>query len=772
MGKHRGKKYVVSNQNRSIRLISVALAIFFLLTVPVTAIPDPDDLVIEGTFGFNGYYKRETPTPINITIRNDGEQFDGWISADLSSWVPPTYYTNRVAIPPGTSRPIELSCFGAYNATTRNITVTLLTSDGNPIKQEVLDISIIGSSDSLVVHLGNPSGDLDNLFEGPNPGAIVMVSEGSNQLPGIYSYQPKIFPVTASPTDLPHNPILLDGISLITANISTWLSLPDPIRDTIFEYVRHGGNILIYYRDGIDPVDGWETDPILHVSPADGTVSITYDEFVGACSAVFPQKEYWGDKPTFGYEIERNISGEFIEDTEVESLNGHPSIEKLQFTQPDSYKLIQVEPDVPSVVIDSHISGTILLSTRLLGSGHAAFAAFDPFEGSPTARDLPVRLLALSGLLNPISPVRELASDSVVTIQNLQELPIQEFFRRGSLSSGGQVMRWFEALGPALIYLLGLPILIIVAKGRGQIILGLFIIWSVLFTGYTLVQRTIPLSEKIMINEVSLYWCEALIPDEIDYADTGPTILYTGMSYRATTSVPRNIEFNYENGVLDEFVDPTTWPYGRLTIEEGDNIRLPDLPLETIAFQTSSPGERKFLYRRPAPELTATGQLTVGPDFAHLYFDADLPFPTESSRVTVSSNEMFVGKNFGPQGEEFHLDMDLIENGEIRRSEDLFPNWEWEGPGSFDSGNTVSHEQDIPHHLRRVQDIIFSMPVRRAQFNLVEDETERPLQAQMMLTSFGVASDVNIDRGELEHHSMTVMVISIPIVYVEEPRGE
>ena len=766
-------------------VLILALMVFTGISNPATASSGPDDLMVTGIFGFNGYYKSQTPCPFKITIENNGDQFDGWVSVDLGAWVPPTWYNSPVAVPTGTSRNVEIGCFGAFTPDTDEVTASLLQEDGEPLLRETFDMWMIQPTDSLVVHLGEPTGNLESLSEGPNPGPIVLMSGGTGMMSGFVTYPPKIYATVMEPSALPRNPILMQGVSLVTSNISTWLSMDSSIRDVIFEYVRHGGNILIYYQDGVDPIDGWDSDPVLHVTPTGETSWITYDQFLETCDTVIPDDEYWGTYSSGIFEFERDSRGDPVETPKIKPDGGEDSVSDDQensvdaelvevvknqtWQHPDGYRVIKVDPQNP---LDSLISEAIdapLFSTRLVGGGRVGFAAFDPFTDSPTAVTDPVRLIAIHGLLYPINPSRELENDSVMSFRNLSEPQVRDFFSRGSLYGQGGVIRWLDALAPALIYLLGLPVLVIAAKGRGQMILVLFIIWSVIFTGYTLSRRSIPKSDKVAANSATLFWCEALGPDDEEFRETGATTVYSVIAYTSQTSVPHTVEFHHSPALLDEIVNPQLWPYENVTIEEGEIIRLPDLPVEYVTYSYSQ--ERLFMLRRAAPEVHAIGQLTVGQDFAHLELDADLPFPALSSRLIVDSHGLIIGKGLGSLDQEFHLDLDLTEGEDITRRPGLFGDPESGEIEIYDFNrfsSVTEYEHNVPYPLRRFQDAIISGPVRQAQFNLTGIGLQRPLKAHLILTSNEIATDISIDHGDLEQHSLVVTVISIPIVYDEE----
>ena len=771
-------------------MILISILLSFGICLPASAEVNPDDFVVTGTFGFDGFYKRQTPSPIFITIQNNGEQFDGWVSADLGAWVPPTYYKTPVSIPSGETRTFELACFGAWYNQVSTITVSLLSNDAMPILRETIQIQMLENVDSLIVHLGEPASDLSSLSNGVNPGPLVMLADGTGYSSGVQSYSAKIYSAVLDPSELPENPILMQGVTLIASNISTWLSLDDQHRDLIIEYVRQGGNILIYYGDGIDPIDGWESDPVLFVNPMGETSEITGEQFSETADAALPEESYWGSiaagrlgnqtsaidesvvQPDVLYQGADLQTGDenAPDDAGSDTANLIKVAVNPDWTPPEIYKIIKVEPVDSLVLEEVDFNDLPLLVSRLLGSGHATFAAFDPFSNSPTASDTPVRLLAIQRLLNPMIPSRDLKGDSLMSFRTLIEGLIQEFFSYGSLYNQPGIIRWLDALGPALIYLLGLPILVIIAKGRGQMILGLFIIWSVLFTGFTLSRRNIqPTSDDTALNCASLFWCEAADPEDEEIRAVGATNVYSCMTYMTKSSNPHTLEFHHSPAILDEIVDPQTWSYENLTIEEGGTFRATDLTVEHANYYL--PEGRVFTFLQSDPEMYATGRLTVAPYYAHIYLDASIPFPTLSSYLMVESGGLGVGRDFGAHDGNISIDMDLVEGQDFSHLPTLFGDSDEKEIGISDYSQfriVRDFSPDIPYPLRRLQETVRSMPVNQAQYNLPGMGQDRPLRAYLILTSTEPTLDVSMDRGELELRTLAVTVISIPIAYEEE----
>jgi hypothetical protein len=743
-----------------------------LLAAPTYARQDASDISLDASFGIAGFYKVQMPTFVTLRITNPGDSLEGWALVNMQQWVPPTYYSRPVLVPPGGRQRLDIGCYGCYDANPCAIPVKLLTSDGAPVAEMTLQSWVLGRSDTLLVHLGEPDFDIDNLRQGGNPGFNIMVHLGMHPSSGMVNYTPAIFPVVLEPEDLPGNPLFLESVSVITMALETYLSLDREIADTILEYVLHGGNLLVYWRDGRDPVDGWTSEPLLPVTPAGGIDVISSESLLEAADRVIPHDAFEAVPTSRGREVYRGAHGEAV--SEIDTADGgHQDGEApiAAWARPDEYRTVRVTPSVPCETVTAEDSGYPILVTRNLGSGHAGFAAIDLFEGSPTAADEPVALAATFGLLDPSCPSRQLVSDSTPSFRSLNDMRIRDFFRQGSISGSDRVMRWLDALGPALIYLLGLPVLVIASRGRGNLILALFVLWSVVFTGIVLYMRSVPQADKAMINEASLYWCEAFSPDEEVPGSPVTTHLYTSAEYMATTSAPRSVSWSHPDALVDEFVDPRLWPYGSVTIESGREVSLPDLPLETVPFHPERAGARDFVIRRAAPELTATGRLDVGPDHAHIILVARLPFPAVDSRLVVSSGDLTIAKRIGPLAQDVHLDFDLAEGTEITRKEALFPDFRGalNAPRSDAETYPTPAEHDIGYVLTRMWAMAITVPVGRAQAYTESRITGRPSRAYFVLASIGVPSEVSVSRGQLERHAVTTMVISIPIVYDERP---
>jgi hypothetical protein len=750
-------------------LLLFLLSVIFIAALPAYAQSSSGELEIECELGFDGYYKPRIPTFVNLDITNSGDIFEGYALVGLDQWIPPTFYSHPVVVTTGGHQNLEIGCFGCWESSACAVPASLITDDGNPRAQTQINTWLLGQSDTLLLHLGTPSWPLDNLMVGTNPGLLSMVTNGIHPTPGAIYYRPSIFPLTYQPEDLPSNVLFMDGAGAIVAPLATYLDLDREIKDTLLDYVRLGGNLIVYYRDGIDPVDGWTSDSLLPVDPVNSTFAVPVDSLINRYTEIIPKDEFPADFPPLLSEYTRGSHGEVISLRTGDDVVDEAIAPSGEWDRPEAYGAIAVEaaPTLQTESVEIENVDSPILTVRNIGDGRVGFAAFDPFTGSPTGEDEPIRLLALYGLLDPFCPTREIAAETGSYYQSLPDGRISNFFSQGTMTGSTQTVKWLEAVGPALIYLLVLPVLVIIGRGRGDITLVLFIIWSVLFTGINYFRRNVTFADKVMMNEASLYWCDAGLPGEAANARDGTCRLISYISYSATTSAARTISWGDPDALLDEFVDPTTWPYGSVTIESGEDVRLPDLHVETIPFSANRYGSRNFILRRNAEEMSASGVVTIGPDMAHVKLDATLPFPIIESRLIAASEDLTVAKHIGALDENVSLDFDLIPGNEVIRTPDLFPEYE----GSLDESGEPIESYDSPEPvelgwpLRRYLELVATMPVQFGQRYTESRITGRPNQAYLLMASTGIPSEVSVDHGELQRHAVTVIVISIPIVY-------
>jgi len=760
-------------------LLLVILVLVILLPEQVAANPDSDTIAISGTFGFDGYYKTRTPTPISLTINNSGELLDGWVQADLRTWVPPAFYTHPILVAPGGTREVELGCYGAWESSPLDVPVRILSKAGVQLEEIIFQSKRIGFADSLLLHIGEPSDSPGNLFNGINPGFVSMIQRAQFPASGFVSYSPRIFPVVIVEEDIPGNPILMDGVSTVACSLSTWLALQEESRDVIEEWVLQGGNILIYYREGFDPVDGWSDELLLPVEPSGATVTISGTELLELCDRSIDWDSVYRSYPdVLSTGMDREISGAAVNAPWIEedpyppvsdesTLNtgGYEATEG--YDVPDSISMVSVRPVDPADIVIHEDSGMPVLVTKVTGSGRAGFISFDPFEGSPGASDKITYLIAQYGLFDPQSQTRELAAASVNDFRTLTEQRIQGYFGQGTVSSEGGFLKWLELLGPALVYLLVLPVLVFLARGNGRLVLVLFIFWSILFTGYTFIRKTRPVNVKSNINEAALFWCSATSPDRDEASSCYQYSCYT---YNSNSSAPQSLTWLHEGGILDEFVTMYAWPYGYITIESRNGeTHLPDLTLSRTAFGTGEEGSRTFVFKRPVPEVRASGVLSVGPDEARLQIQGDLLFPANSGRLMVSSNKLWVGVALGRVEEEFNIDLELETGTEIIRRDGLFEGIEdgMASTGQSGQGSSSMEADETGYILNRFREIVSSMPVNRDQSNTVSIQAERPRRAYVLFMAAGSATDINIERGDLELNGITIFVVTVPIEYTD-----
>ena len=160
-------------------IILLAVTIGLLQPCSTWARPEAKDIQIEGVFGFGGFYKTQTPSPLVFRVSNSGELLEGWALADMQEWVPLTYYRYPLVIAPGGSQRAELACYGCMSQTPCEIPLEIRTKDGSLIKRESLTSYELQVNDTLVVHLCSPVDDLGNLRVGGNPGLAFMTGKGS-----------------------------------------------------------------------------------------------------------------------------------------------------------------------------------------------------------------------------------------------------------------------------------------------------------------------------------------------------------------------------------------------------------------------------------------------------------------------------------------------------------------------------------------------------------------------------------------------------------------
>jgi len=756
------------------RLIIITAVIAMCLTGGVQARTNAGDISIETRFGFGGYYKPETPTPLFVKITNSGEMFVGWALADLGAWVPPTYYTKPVMIPPGGSQEIELENFGCYTPNNCIIEVQVMGQTGDPVSVQTVHPWMLGRADTLLVHLGQPIESLDSLFTGINPGYLSMAFHGVFQSTLSITYPPKIYPVTLEVGELPENFLLMEGIGSIAMTVATHMDLDEQSKLLLFEYVSHGGNLIIYY-DGLTEANNVFSSEVLLPVSSGGMVSrIESGQVIERCVTVINKENFLEYIPPRSEGKRRGLHGEVIEPPQVvgedertvdfQSTGRYEGFDSWKPPPHYNYLDVIADPGCEEFYFDTHLGPG--LTVKSIGNGRVGFLAFNPFIGGPTADDEPIFLLGVTGLLDPECPTRNLAARVPQDLRNSFDSKIQDFFRQGMVEGQSIVMRWLEALGPAMIYLLMLPVLAILAKRRGRMILALFVLWSVAFTVFILVSKVRPAMDKVQLNQAALLWCETLPPGENVAGKTSSSIFYSCVSYSAQTSAPHNVTWDYPGAVLDELVNRETWPYGSITIDHPGGIRIPDLRLETITFRSTGIGDRIFVLRRPAEEISSSGVLTIDPLSAHIELDAEIPYPVVASRLVISShNSLWVGKEFGALEKSISIDTDLINGSEIRQDASLFPDYMGPAPQT-DVGNLRDiTSPDLGHTLETLWRLVMSMPVGRAQSYTQSRFTGRPTQAYLVMATTELGPEFTINRGETEHHGVSIVVITVPIVY-------
>jgi hypothetical protein len=380
-------------------------------------------------------------------------------------------------------------------------------------------------------------------------------------------------------------------------------------------------------------------------------------------------------------------------------------------------------------------------------------------------------LLASHGLLSPYGPaVWQMMNNTSNAVSMMTDSNGVSALAPPAKTGQHWFLRWVNSVGvPVLIYLLGLPILALISRGRGHVALALFIGWSVAMTVIAMYRRALPVPDEASFSEASFIWCSALPESEAANSQLAPTRSASLLLYSAETPAPRTIRFPAPDAILDEFVDPTRWPYGSVTIGEDRGSSLPGLPLEQIPMGSARVGGRTFTYDREIPEFTATGQLSVSPSRASLKLDASLPFPMVSGRLVVNTQNMWIGKDLGPLEGSVHIDADLVEGAEITRSSGLFQGSGGTGQGQNPQNQSHPAQSTLEGFLKMYWDNVVGGPVAMDQRCTMSDATGRPGKAYVILASRETPTEIMTDRGEITRQALTIAVISIPVAYEENP---
>ena len=753
---------------RYLRTLTVLIIAVLFCCIPVSARPSSVDIAVQATFGYNGYFKEGHPAPVTVRVSNSGEMLDGWALLDLESWVPDTYYTRPILIPPGGSIDLEFGGFGCDYGIGCEVPLEIYTADGNLLKTAVLQSCKLRTYDSILVHLGEPPSDLWSLFDGINPGFLSYLRFGYDRNPGGLEYQPRIYPIVLDPSALPGNAILMECISLITTDLKTYLDLEESTRNLLLEYARHGGNVLVYYREDREPNTEWQSDPILFVQPTGEHGYVDLKSLSDVARAIVPDDFVPVGVFTFLMTLERGRHGEnypharFVNEDEVQ-VRERPR-PMPDWNPPDQYAAVGTVPNVPCDEVYADEFSDPILVVRKIGSGHAAFAALNPFIGGPKALDPPVTILSVFGLLDPVNLVNWATEQTPKGFEQIEgDETIRTFFGRFQPRLHSPLLRYIEAVGiSTLVYLLGIPFIALMARRRKGLLLSLYAVWALFMTGVT------PSPDFVKINEANLYWCEALLPDEETEGASGATQIHTCLSYDASNPIPRTVSWDGTGSLLDELVpNDRSWPYGSVTIEEGPVTSLPDLPFEVDAFRANPRLPRVFSYRGFEPDMWASGRLEVDPESAHLTLNANLPFAAQTATLVVVSDRLQVVMSLESQDRVLAIDADLIEGTEIVRSPELFPGYTPQilPDGSPNLDRNIAG--DLDHLLRTYRNFVLSTPVALSQVYTTSRTTGRPEKAFVVMTSRGMSVDISISRGELNRRALSIMVITVPIIYDE-----
>ncbi|MFH1677016.1 MAG: hypothetical protein ABIC40_08315, partial [bacterium] len=315
-------KFTRNNFPAEVRFIFFLLLILIVLSIPKTAHSDrtrKGDIDLTGSFGINGFFKEQTPSPLILDIKNSGDMFEGWLIADSEGWVPSTNYTHPVRVTPGGTHRAELGCFGCYGPGTCEIPVEIYSSDGALVLRKVLECTTLGQADSLVVHLGQPSGSLENLGKGINPGFLYLQRISANLITQNFLYSPRIFSTISDPEALPTDPNLLECVSLITMNVDYYRALSDESKSLFSDYVRNGGNLLVYFSGNSGSDSSWNRDLLLPVDSRSSVTNVSRGDIDAACASALPVDANSGPIPSYIGRMRRDAAGKVLNRDEIQT---------------------------------------------------------------------------------------------------------------------------------------------------------------------------------------------------------------------------------------------------------------------------------------------------------------------------------------------------------------------------------------------------------------------------------------------------------------------
>ena len=759
------------------------LSILIVLSIPNTAHADrtrKGDIDITGSFGINGFFKEQTPSPLILNIKNSGDMFEGWLVVDSEGWVPPTNYTHPLLIAPGGTHRAELACFGCYQPGVCEIPVEIYSSDGDQALKEVFESVTLGQADSLVVHLGEPSGSLDNLNRGINPGFVYLWSKSPDLLSVNFLYSPRIFSTITDPDSLPSDPNLLECVNLLTMGIDYYHALSDEKKSLLADYVRNGGNLLVYFTGNSESDLKWNRDLFIPVDSLSSVANVSRGDIDSACASALPASEAFEKIYSYMGNMKRDSSGKVLNLDEIQteglvapppgqgvkSPDEEPVVENIPSNQP----MLEVRPMPSTQVVKLGGSGSPILVVKNLGMGHTAFASFDIFRGNPSAKSDRIKLIASTGLLDPVHPSGVYSVNVLQELKTMTETIVRGFFYFGIIPASGRTMEWIEERLPVLIYLAVLPIPVLFLRRRVPLLIGFLIAWSFIMSGVILAGKRDKTVDKSVINEANLVWCEADdIPEVNEPAGKGTSNLYSFFVYGSAANASRTISVDARGVILDEFINSGLWPYRKITIEQTPNTtRLPNLPLELIAASAQIGTERDFILRRPVDDFTADGRLTIGKNKAHLTLNADAPFGFVNGILTVTTSGLIIQKSLGAIDPHIELDFNLNEETDIKRGYPVFPDM----PAQLKQGNLTPNPGLAPDELgqilRRYWDHILINQVGTAQIYSTDRLSQRPRKAFLIMASTEKPSEITVAPGSLDRKAITIAVISIPIVYEDE----
>lgn len=756
------------NKYRNCYFALIFLAAIILIPSGSKANPNPDDISIDAVYGFNGFFKMNTPSPVTVEVSNTGDLFDGWVVANLESWVPPTYYKTPLALPPGSSKSIVFASYGCADSSMCEIPIEIYGDSGTPLKIIYPDKHPLYSYDTLMIHLGDSGGSLENLYVKMNPGYMIMSAKNVVQGTSLLQYSPRVFAVDMDVDELPTDVLLCESVNTIAMEISDYLGLSDEKKDLIVNIVNNGASLILYPGDTTSANVDLSAEVYLPATFSGGTGAIDSGEFALTVKNQVLSAAYAVTMPSHSSLMDRSQYGANYFPNQVTDLNGYPIRQvpagALKWSLPDTYEISILDPEPGTDVTYSTNSNIPLLVSRDIGVGRIAITSYNPWINAPSAQDDPVMLLATHGLLNPVNIPQMFISPALQQFRNTNDSQIAGYFTRGFRDSNNGVVAWMESVGtPVLVYLLGLPLLVYIGRGKGGTILVLFIVWSVVLTVATIAYQTFPTGDKVTLNRASIFWCDAS-PEIFGTDKRFESRVFQYFTYGSESISARTVDFEGDGTIVDEVVDPYRWPYGDVTIEQGQTVSLPDLPLEPTSYNSMYRGWREFMLRRYEPDLSASGQIEVASGVSTVSVEFDLPFDVDNGLLLIDDMEIWLDPSVIKSGK-----IDYIITGDGLSDFSMSDRATSEVVMDFSEYRTrvATGSSRFEGVLEKLVDFTWSAIAFNAGKYAQSKYSGRQSNAYFLTGANFSPDDISLGSGNLELHGISALVISIPIIYQE-----